>query len=155
MATPYADPTVSHQGTPYTYTPPNLMATTSQMATPDPSQYASSSTQPVQAAPAPVASSSQSQPAQPTAQSARQAAEEARKDRTLAEFLLMLDDYEPLVCVAGPFSPSAGEADTRVRPCADSERGDGLLPAEGRVRVRGCPAVSWDPALRSWVLTVS
>ncbi|TFK51725.1 transcription initiation factor IID TAF10 subunit, partial [Heliocybe sulcata] len=27
----------------------------------------------------------------------RQAAEEARKDRTLAEFLLMLDDYEPLV----------------------------------------------------------
>jgi hypothetical protein len=29
----------------------------------------------------------------------RQAAEEARKDRTLAEFLLMLDDYEPLVCL--------------------------------------------------------
>lgn len=28
----------------------------------------------------------------------RQAAEEARKDRTLAEFMLMLDDYEPLVC---------------------------------------------------------
>ncbi|KAL1703505.1 transcription initiation factor TFIID 23-30kDa subunit-domain-containing protein [Schizophyllum commune] len=28
----------------------------------------------------------------------RQQAEEARKDRTLAEFLLMLDDYEPLVC---------------------------------------------------------
>ena len=27
----------------------------------------------------------------------RQAAEEARKDRTLAEFLLMLDEYEPLV----------------------------------------------------------
>ncbi|KAK2463714.1 hypothetical protein APHAL10511_004465 [Amanita phalloides] len=27
----------------------------------------------------------------------RQAAEEARKDRTLAEFLLMLDDYEPLI----------------------------------------------------------
>jgi hypothetical protein len=27
----------------------------------------------------------------------RQAAEEARKDRTLAEFMLMLDDYEPLV----------------------------------------------------------
>lgn len=24
-------------------------------------------------------------------------AEEARKDRTLAEFLLMLDDYEPLI----------------------------------------------------------
>ena len=28
----------------------------------------------------------------------RQTAEEARKDRTLADFLLMLDDYEPLVC---------------------------------------------------------
>ena len=27
----------------------------------------------------------------------RQAAEDARKDRTLAEFMLMLDDYEPLV----------------------------------------------------------
>jgi hypothetical protein len=27
----------------------------------------------------------------------RQAAEEARKDRTLAEFMLMLDEYEPLV----------------------------------------------------------
>ncbi|KAF9447712.1 transcription initiation factor IID, TAF10 subunit [Macrolepiota fuliginosa MF-IS2] len=27
----------------------------------------------------------------------RQAAEEARKDRTLAEFMLMLDDYEPLI----------------------------------------------------------
>jgi hypothetical protein len=26
------------------------------------------------------------------------AAEEARKDRTLAEFMLMLDEYEPLVC---------------------------------------------------------
>ncbi|KIK63648.1 hypothetical protein GYMLUDRAFT_196421 [Collybiopsis luxurians FD-317 M1] len=27
----------------------------------------------------------------------RQAAEDARKDRTLAEFLLMLDEYEPLI----------------------------------------------------------
>ncbi|EIW79262.1 transcription initiation factor IID TAF10 subunit [Coniophora puteana RWD-64-598 SS2] len=27
----------------------------------------------------------------------RQAAEDARKDRTLAEFLVMLDDYEPLI----------------------------------------------------------
>ncbi|KAJ7245156.1 transcription initiation factor TFIID 23-30kDa subunit-domain-containing protein, partial [Mycena haematopus] len=30
-------------------------------------------------------------------QQSRQAAEEARKDRTLAEFMLMLDDYEPLI----------------------------------------------------------
>ncbi|KAG6864640.1 hypothetical protein C0991_008121 [Blastosporella zonata] len=36
-----------------------------------------------------------SAPAQP--QQTRQEAEEARKDRTLAEFLLMLDDYEPLI----------------------------------------------------------
>jgi hypothetical protein len=41
-------------------------------------------------------SSSSTNPAQPQS---RQAAEDARKDRTLAEFLLMLDDYEPLVCV--------------------------------------------------------
>lgn len=27
----------------------------------------------------------------------RQAAEEARRDRTLADFMLMLDEYEPLV----------------------------------------------------------
>ncbi|KAL1746784.1 transcription initiation factor TFIID 23-30kDa subunit-domain-containing protein [Schizophyllum fasciatum] len=32
-----------------------------------------------------------------TAGSSRQQAEEARKDRTLAEFMLMLDDYEPLI----------------------------------------------------------
>lgn len=30
-------------------------------------------------------------------QPSRQALEDARKDRTLAEFMLMLDDYEPLV----------------------------------------------------------
>ncbi|TDL23796.1 transcription initiation factor IID, TAF10 subunit [Rickenella mellea] len=44
---------------------------------------------------------SRSQPG-PSAQSSsqpqtRQAAEQARKDRTLAEFMLMLDDYEPLI----------------------------------------------------------
>lgn len=49
--------------------------------------------------------------ADPKAQSSRLAAEEARKDRTLAEFLLMLDDYEPLVSLSyklrrlgGPFA---------------------------------------------------
>lgn len=40
-----------------------------------------------------VASSSSSAPQTQS----RQAAEDARKDRTLAEFMLMLDDYEPLV----------------------------------------------------------
>ena len=43
-----------------------------------------------------AAASSSSTTAVPQTQT-RQAAEEARKDRTLAEFLLMLDDYEPLV----------------------------------------------------------
>ncbi|KAF8909422.1 transcription initiation factor IID TAF10 subunit [Gymnopilus junonius] len=33
----------------------------------------------------------------PAAPQSRQAAEEARKDRTLAEFMLMLDEYEPLI----------------------------------------------------------
>lgn len=33
----------------------------------------------------------------PAATQSRQAAEEARKDRTLADFMLMLDEYEPLV----------------------------------------------------------
>lgn len=40
---------------------------------------------------------SRSQPGPSSPQQTRQAAEQARKDRTLAEFMLMLDDYEPLV----------------------------------------------------------
>ncbi|KAJ3486810.1 hypothetical protein NLI96_g3983 [Meripilus lineatus] len=56
-------------------------APTPSLPTPDPSQAAGSSSQ-VTAPPA------QPQPRQ---------AEEARKDKSLAEFLLMLDDYEPLV----------------------------------------------------------
>ncbi|THU99160.1 transcription initiation factor IID, TAF10 subunit [Dendrothele bispora CBS 962.96] len=40
------------------------------------------------------AASGSSSAAQPQS---RQAAEDARKDRTLAEFLLMLDEYEPLI----------------------------------------------------------
>ncbi|KIK95664.1 hypothetical protein PAXRUDRAFT_826780 [Paxillus rubicundulus Ve08.2h10] len=35
--------------------------------------------------------------AAPSQPQTRQAAEEARKDRTLAEFLLILDEYEPLI----------------------------------------------------------
>ena len=45
-----------------------------------------------------AATSSSSTTVQPHQPQSRQAAEEARKDRTLAEFLLMLDEYEPLVC---------------------------------------------------------
>ncbi|KAI0072697.1 transcription initiation factor IID, TAF10 subunit [Panus rudis PR-1116 ss-1] len=65
------------------------------MATPDPTPYT---------APAPSsqthqqASQQQQQPhAGPSQPSQRQNPEEARKDKTLAEFLLMLDDYEPLI----------------------------------------------------------
>ncbi|KAF8636377.1 hypothetical protein AX17_003560 [Amanita inopinata Kibby_2008] len=43
-----------------------------------------------------AASNASSSSQLPQSQS-RQAAEEARNDRTLAEFLLMLDDYEPLI----------------------------------------------------------
>ncbi|KAJ8521569.1 hypothetical protein ONZ45_g1726 [Pleurotus djamor] len=66
---------------------PQTTAEASQQAT-------ASTTQASPSAPVnPASSSSQSlQPAQ-----TRQAAEEARKDRTLAEFMLMLDDYEPLI----------------------------------------------------------
>ena len=73
------------QGTPYAYTPV-AVGSSSQMGTPDPAQGTST---PVQTPAQP--------PQQQLAQPSRQAAEEARKDRTLAEFLVMLDDYEPLV----------------------------------------------------------
>jgi transcription initiation factor TFIID subunit 10 len=76
------------------------------MSTPQPSQgFAYPTTGYVPPAPAesPVAAGTPSQQStQPAASTSaptqtRQAAEEARKDRTLAEFMLMLDDYEPLV----------------------------------------------------------
>ena len=109
MATPYQDAT-SHQSTPYTYVPP-APGQSPQVATPDPSQYASTSTQSQMAAtPTPYSQTQYTQLAlqtQQTQQSApapgpsRRPDEEAKKDRTLAEFLLMLDDYEPLVCSQG------------------------------------------------------
>ncbi|KAF5361788.1 hypothetical protein D9756_002532 [Leucocoprinus leucothites] len=50
------------------------------------------------AAATPAQSTSQPAPSTSAPQTqSRQAAEEARKDRTLAEFMLMLDDYEPLI----------------------------------------------------------
>ncbi|OCH93652.1 transcription initiation factor IID, TAF10 subunit [Obba rivulosa] len=83
MATSYQDPSQSSaQNTGYfpPTTPSTVRTQQTQVTTPDVSQI--------------PASSSQQQLPQPTS---RQAAEEARKDRTLAEFLLMLDDYEPLI----------------------------------------------------------
>lgn len=111
MATPYQDAAASHQSTPYTYVPP-APGQSPQVATPDPSQYASTSTQPAMAAtptayqaqytptvsqPAVQAQQQTQQQAAPAAGPSRRPDEEAKKDRTLAEFLLMLDDYEPLI----------------------------------------------------------
>lgn len=112
MATPYQDAAASHTGTPYTYAPP-APAQSPQVATPDPAQYASTSQPQMSATPTPYqqytptpaqpASQPQAQPqsqqsqAAPAAGPSRRPDEEAKKDRTLAEFLLMLDDYEPLV----------------------------------------------------------
>lgn len=44
-----------------------------------------------------ASSSSTASTSQANQNQSRQNAEDAKKDRTLAEFLLMLDDYEPLV----------------------------------------------------------
>src|SRR6201999_1762984 len=51
-----------------------------------------------------VGSSTAPAPASSSQTQTRQAAEEARKDRTLAEFMLMLDEYEPLVRVSRMWS---------------------------------------------------
>ncbi|KAF9245251.1 transcription initiation factor TFIID 23-30kDa subunit-domain-containing protein [Melanogaster broomeanus] len=92
MSTPaYSDsPTPQPQSSQYSYYQPQGYSDASQtqtqisQATP---VIAGSSTSTATAAPTTT-------PSQPQT---RQAAEEARKDRTLAEFLLMLDDYEPLI----------------------------------------------------------
>ncbi|PPQ65480.1 hypothetical protein CVT26_000120 [Gymnopilus dilepis] len=59
---------------------------------PQPASSADSQSQPNGGA----ATASGSSATQPAPTQSRQAAEEARKDRTLAEFMLMLDEYEPL-----------------------------------------------------------
>ncbi|KAG1746654.1 transcription initiation factor TFIID 23-30kDa subunit-domain-containing protein [Suillus paluster] len=86
MSTPVAfadSPTAQSQPSPYTYYPPGTF--------PDASQ------QPSQATTAVAGSSTTASTAVASQPQSRQAAEEARKDRTLAEFLVMLDDYEPLI----------------------------------------------------------
>lgn len=116
MSTPYQNTS----DTPFTYIP---AAPTPSLPTPDPSQAAGSSSQ-VTAPPA------QPQPRQ---------AEEARKDKSLAEFLLMLDDYEPLVRwverVGDPRQQRPTELWLRHEPpysrnrLIGSQRGHGLLSA--------------------------
>lgn len=70
--------------------------------------------------------SSENATAAPQPQS-RQAAEEARKDRTLAEFMLMLDDYEPLVSSCPPCSLLL------ANHLLDSQRSNRLLPSKSRL----------------------
>ncbi|THH33386.1 hypothetical protein EUX98_g854 [Antrodiella citrinella] len=81
MSTSYQD-AVSQQAPAYPPYPP--VAGSSQLSTPDLSQVASSSTA------GPSTQATQQPPS-------RQNAEDAQTDKTLAEFLLMLDDYEPLI----------------------------------------------------------
>ncbi|KAH7914860.1 transcription initiation factor IID TAF10 subunit [Hygrophoropsis aurantiaca] len=82
MSTPgYSDPQA--QTPQYGYYPPQAYGDASQQ-TQGTSQTA-------------AGSSSTGTTAPTTGQQSRQAAEEARKDRTLAEFLVMLDEYEPLI----------------------------------------------------------
>ncbi|KZT27829.1 transcription initiation factor IID TAF10 subunit [Neolentinus lepideus HHB14362 ss-1] len=82
MSTSYQDPSSSQPSTSYSYaSPANTQSMNQPPSNPENSQY-------------PITSTSQASGSQPQS---RQAAEEARKDRTLAEFLLMLDDYEPLI----------------------------------------------------------
>ncbi|KIJ65705.1 hypothetical protein HYDPIDRAFT_152755 [Hydnomerulius pinastri MD-312] len=62
--------------------------------------YAEASQQPTQTSQTTTAvagSSTSAAAPTPSQPQTRQAAEEARKDRTLAEFLVMLDEYEPLI----------------------------------------------------------
>lgn len=91
MSTPaaFADsPTSQSQSSPFSYYPPGNL--------PDASQQQPSQATTLAAGSTTASSTAVSQP------QSRQAAEEARKDRTLAEFLVMLDDYEPLVRVHPP-----------------------------------------------------
>jgi transcription initiation factor TFIID subunit 10 len=90
MSTPgaFADsPTSQTQSSPFSYYPPGSL--------PDASQQQ----QPSQATTVAAGSSTTTATVVASQPQSRQAAEEARKDRTLAEFLVMLDEYEPLVRV--------------------------------------------------------
>jgi hypothetical protein len=93
MSTPYEAATVASSSS---QQPANTSQ--QQQQQPQPAQYA----YPLIAGQQPQAAT-QSQPQASTSDSkqpqTRLAAEAARKDRKLAEFLLMLDDYEPLVSV--------------------------------------------------------
>jgi len=75
----------------------NLQPTPASFAYPISSSYPTASSEASQSTSQVVASAASSSTQPSASQQSRQAAEEARKDRTLAEFMLMLDEYEPLV----------------------------------------------------------
>ena len=94
MSTPYQD--ASQTAPYYAATPTPSVPSPRPQSTPDFSQPGPSSSQ-------------QSKP------TAAQAAEDARKDKTLAEFLLMLDDYEPLVCSKAPIAQRTARMQPETR----------------------------------------
>ncbi|KAI6149807.1 transcription initiation factor TFIID 23-30kDa subunit-domain-containing protein [Pisolithus tinctorius] len=90
MSTPGPSDTQTSQNQPaqYTYFQPQTQSDALQQSSSTATTLAASGS-------GTTASSSTAGPS--TQYQTRQAAEEARKDRTLAEFLLMLDEYEPLI----------------------------------------------------------
>ena len=121
--------------TPTTRSAMSTSTTYSDSPTPQPQSYQSYSDAPhqpstSQTTTAVAASSSSTATVAPHLQT-RQAAEEARKDRTLAEFLLMLDEYEPLVRPAFIPSPCAPQ----LTCVPDPQRGHRLLSPESWVRM--------------------
>lgn len=128
MSTPFQD---QSQNAPYyTATPTPSAPSPHPQSTPDFTQPGPSTTQP-------------SRPA------TGQAAEEMRKDKTLAEFLLMLDDYEPLVRTrtssdGGRNAENAFALRTCALTCgaADTQRSYGVLSPASRLRMRRCQTVS-------------
>ncbi len=108
--------------------------------TTQPTNYYTATPTPSAPSPHPQSTPDLTQPGPSTSQPSRpvtgQAAEETRKDKTLAEFLLMLDDYEPLVRVIMS-RICGGEVASMVSvltiTTADSKRSHGVLPAASRV----------------------
>jgi hypothetical protein len=68
----------------------------------------------------------------------RRAEEMARRDRSLAEFLVMLDGYKPLV---GTVSVAARKG---LMGLVDTRGGDGVLSSEGGIRLLRSQTVNWN-----------
>lgn len=111
----------------------NSQPTPGSFAYPISSSYPTFSAEPsnTQATAGGGSSSSATQSTSNTQQS-RQAAEDARKDRTLAEFMLMLDEYEPLVSFSMPYIKEC----PLISLSPDTKRSDRILPSTRWIRMR-------------------